>query len=109
MAECKPLDVGPDSPSQFDDIWALRYVLSHTEDAVALENAKATLAWRREKAELLGAAARGEKLKRFALFERFIVGDYHGRTVSGQPMYIVRAGISNLQAGAYTRPLLGST
>jgi len=70
-------------------------MLSHTEDADALKNARATLAWRREKADMLEAAASGKKLERFALIEQYIICDYHGRTTSGQPMYIVRAGLSN--------------
>ena len=79
----------------YDDIWALRFVLSHPEDAEAVAAAKANIAWRREKAEMLQAARKGERLPRFEAIERLVVADYHGSTVSGAPMYLIRAGITN--------------
>mmetsp|Transcript_23541 Transcript_23541/g.57669 ORF Transcript_23541/g.57669 Transcript_23541/m.57669 type:complete len:426 (+) Transcript_23541:254-1531(+) len=87
--------VGLQSLEQYDDIWALRFVLSNADDAEALKAAKDTLEWRRDKREMLDAAAAGTKLERFAPIERFVAADYHGYTNSGQPMYIIRAGISN--------------
>lgn len=88
-------DAGSAEPHHYDDIWALRFVLSHPEDANAIAAAKANIAWRKEKADMLEAARRGDRLPRFAAIERFVVADYHGCTNSGAPLYVVRAGISN--------------
>lgn len=88
-------DAGSADPHHYDDIWALRFVLSHPEDANAITAAKANIAWRKEKAEMLEAARKGERLPRFAAVERFVAADYHGCTNSGAPLYLVRAGISN--------------
>eukprot|EP00747_Dinoflagellata_sp_TGD_P065868 gnl/TRDRNA2_/TRDRNA2_154547_c0_seq2.p1 gnl/TRDRNA2_/TRDRNA2_154547_c0~~gnl/TRDRNA2_/TRDRNA2_154547_c0_seq2.p1 ORF type:complete len:544 (+),score=90.84 gnl/TRDRNA2_/TRDRNA2_154547_c0_seq2:125-1756(+) len=83
----------------FDEIWALRFLLSNKgEDEVAFKNAKETLAWRREKKDLIDAAREGKKLERFAHIERMVAADYHGCTTSGQPIYFLRAGILNLNA-----------
>ena len=83
---------------KYDDIWALRFVLSHPKDADAVVAAKANIAWRKEKAEMLEAARKGVRLKRFEAIERYVAADYHGTTNSGAPMYIIRAGISNTRA-----------
>ena len=40
----------------YDDIWALRFCLSHEDDAEALSHARRTLAWRKEHAEMLELA-----------------------------------------------------
>jgi hypothetical protein len=88
--------VGAGTP--YDSIWALRFVLSHDDDAEALSAATRTLRWREENAEMLAAAARGETLERFAPMERLIAADYHGKTLDGAPVYIIRAGLSNTMA-----------
>ena len=88
--------VGDSTP--YDDIWALRFVLSHPEDADAARAAAETLRWRAEKKEMLAAAAAGESLKRFESLERLVVAQYHGETSTGTPLYIIRAGISNTVA-----------
>ena len=88
--------VGDSTP--YDDIWALRFVLSHPEDADAARAAAETLRWRAEKKEMLAAAAAGESLKRFESLERLVVAQYHGETSTGAPLYIIRAGISNTVA-----------
>ena len=88
--------VGDSTP--YDDIWALRFVLSHPEDAEAARNAAETLRWRAENKEMLAAAARGERLKRFESIEPLVVAQYHGETSTGAPLYIIRAGISNTVA-----------
>ena len=88
--------VGDSTP--YDDIWALRFVLSFPEDADAARAATETLRWRAEKKEMLAAAAMGERLKRFESMERLVVAQYHGETSTGAPLYIIRAGISNTVA-----------
>ncbi len=88
--------VGDSTP--YDDIWALRFVLSHPEDADAARAAAETLRWRAEKKEMLAAAATGERPKRFEVMERLVVAQYHGETSTGAPLYIIRAGISNTVA-----------
>ena len=88
--------VGDSTP--YDDIWALRFVLSHPEDADAARAAAETLRWRAEMQEMLAAAAAGKSLKRFESLERLVVAQYHGETSTGTPLYIIRAGISNTVA-----------
>ena len=88
--------VGDSTP--YDDIWALRFVLSHPEDADAARAAAETLRWRAEKKEMLAAAATGERPKRVEVMERLVVAQYHGETSTGAPLYIIRAGISNTVA-----------
>ena len=88
--------VGDSTP--YDDIWALRFVLSHPEDADAARAVAETLRWRAEKKEMLAAAATGERPKRFEVMERLVVAQYHGETSTGAPLYIIRAGISNTVA-----------
>jgi hypothetical protein len=88
--------VGEGTP--YDEIWALRFVLSHPEDAEAARNAAETLRWRAENKDMLAAAARGERLKRFESIEPLVVAQYHGETSTGAPLYIIRAGISNTMA-----------
>lgn len=88
--------VGDSTP--YDDIWALRFVLSHPEDADAARAAAETLRWRAEMKEMLAAAAAGKSLKRFESLERLVVAQYHGETSTGTPLYIIRAGISNTVA-----------
>ena len=89
---------------QYDDVWALRFVLSNADDAEALQSAKDTLEWRRDKREIIEAAAAGTKLERFAAMERLVTADYHGYTTSGQPLYIIRAGTMNTAAMMDTIP-----
>lgn len=79
----------------YDDIWALRFCLSHEDDAEALSHARRTLAWRKEHAEMLELAGKGEKVKKFASIEKFVAADYHGEDKRGNPVYCIRAGVSN--------------
>ena len=46
----------------YDDIWALRFCLSHEDDAEALSHARRTLAWRKEHAEMLELAGKATSL-----------------------------------------------
>ena len=79
----------------YDDIWALRFCLSHEDDAEALSHARRTLAWRKEHAEMLELAGKGEKVKKFASIEKFVAADYHGEDKRGNPVYCIRAGVCN--------------
>lgn len=90
------LPVGEGTP--YDDIWALRFCLSHDEDDEALATARKTLSWRKEHAEMLEKAAKRERVKKFASIERFVAADYHGEDKRGNPVYCIRAGISNPSA-----------
>jgi|AntAceMinimDraft_11_1070367.scaffolds.fasta_scaffold77115_1 hypothetical protein len=63
-------------PSQYDEVWAPRFVMGRS-DAEALEAAKNNIVWRTEKAEMLAAAGRGERLPRFARIERYVAAGYH--------------------------------
>jgi hypothetical protein len=97
----KPLyDAASPHPHQYDDIWALRFVLSHADDTEAVTAAAANIVWRKEKAAMLDAAGKGEKHPPFAAIERFVAADYHGSTLEGAPLYLIRAGISNPSVGA---------
>lgn len=94
-------------PEQYDDVWGLRYVLSFADHAKRIAAAKKTIAWRDERAEMLEAAAREQRLPRFASIEKYVAADYHGVTHGGQPIYLIRAGISNPKAIMDTMPKEG--
>ena len=70
------LPVGEGTP--YDDIWALRFCLSHDEDDEALATARKTLSWRKEHAEVLEKAGKRERVKKFASIERFVASYYLG-------------------------------
>ena len=89
-------EVGASTP--YDDVWALRFCLSHQDDAEAESCARRTLAWRAKKSEMLAHAAKGEPYPRFARLEKYVAADYHGETLARGPLYIIRAGISNPKA-----------
>ena len=88
--------VGDSTP--YDDIWALRFVLSHPEDADAARAAASISFFSARHRSVSAAAATGERPKRFEVMERLVVAQYHGETSTGAPLYIIRAGISNTVA-----------
>lgn len=86
-------------PLKYDDIWLLRYVLSFAAKRGGLPAAETAarraLAWRREHAALLAAAADrrappGVSESALAAFEAFAVLGFHNLTRLGDPVFIVR-------------------
>lgn len=80
----------------YDETFALRFVLSNMKEGpnVTADNLIKTIKWRRENASWLTAT----KNEDFNAIERFVAAGYHGATHEGNPLYIVRAGISNAVA-----------
>jgi len=92
-------DVAPtELPPQWDDVWLLRYVLSFpgTENAVKrVELVRQCVAWRAENAGMLADAAAGRPAPHAAAIEPFMVSGFHQPSLLGEPLFIVRAGLSN--------------
>ena len=81
-----------------DEIWALRFVLSHShpsDDAAAASAARFCRRWRAENAAMLEAAREGRPLPPHAAIEALVATAYHGATKRGEPVYVIRAGIAN--------------
>ena len=88
-------ELGTSLPAEWDDIWILRFVLSNETFASRVANARETISWRAANAPMLADAAAGRPLARIAHIEKFQVIGIHGQSNYGEPLYIVRAGLSN--------------
>ena len=82
--------------TDWDDLWLLRWVLSfpksETDRAAALREA---IAWRAEHSQILADAIAGRPAPFADKLARFNVVGFHGQTKLGEPLFIVRAGLSN--------------
>lgn len=85
-------------PSQ-DDIYLLRYLLSHGFDTkkCAAEISRA-VEWREKHSELLQRARSGQPLEYDDVLRKYAVSGVHRTTTNGGPLTIVRAGLSNAVA-----------
>jgi len=90
--------------SWVDDVWLLRYVLSFDGrvDAAA-EAARKALEWRRNNVELIAAARSssappGLSQDELRAIDAFLVSGFHGTTAFGDPIFMIRAGASNVRA-----------
>jgi len=81
----------------FDDLWLLRFLLSN--GAAGAEKAvRATLKWREEKAPMLALAAAGQEHPLHAKIATMSLAEvYSLRTVSDEPVQLIRAGLSNVK------------
>uniref|UniRef100_A0A7S0WGT6 CRAL-TRIO domain-containing protein n=1 Tax=Pyramimonas obovata TaxID=1411642 RepID=A0A7S0WGT6_9CHLO len=82
---------------EYDDIWILRFVLSHKKEPEATKAAEFALDWRAKNAELIQAVKDGKApWDFFEHIEKYMCADIHSkRTLDGEPVFMVRAGISN--------------
>ena len=87
--------LGASAPSYAQDrLWLLRYVLSYPESSAAAEAARKALTWRAANPDILMAAAAGGSPPHAALILPHIVAGFHGTSKLGEPLFIVRAGLS---------------
>jgi hypothetical protein len=87
----------------YDDLWILRYVLSHLnekkmdpfqkmKDAIV-----STLEWRTQHRELLAKLRTGAPGPHDALLSKYSISDLHKTTKDGRPFIVLRNGISNIK------------
>mmetsp|Transcript_33115 Transcript_33115/g.105548 ORF Transcript_33115/g.105548 Transcript_33115/m.105548 type:complete len:404 (+) Transcript_33115:73-1284(+) len=95
--EAVKADVGSLGP-EYDDIFVLRFILSHPDVPEAASALKKTLAWRKEKAALLQRARDGTLPEKGDVITKYMFADLHKTTKYGEPIYLVRAGVSNIAA-----------
>jgi hypothetical protein len=87
--------LGSALPATWDDLWLLRFVLSNPAVDMRVTKALAAIKWRHENAAMLADAAAGRPHElTAALAPHFIVG-IHGASVFGEPLMILRVGISD--------------
>lgn len=86
--------LGDGLPAGWDDVWLLRFVLSYAEDGARLEAALKCAAYRKAEAPLLALAAAGTPLPKAELIRTCLVADFHGTSLLGEPLFVVRAGLS---------------
>ncbi len=82
-------------PPPWDDLWLLRYVLSFDTAAERAPAVRECLAYRAAHAPMLAAAATGAPAPFAAALEPWMVAGEHGVGHNGEPVFIVRAGLSN--------------
>jgi hypothetical protein len=83
--------------AQYDDeLFLLRYILSHDSDLeLAAQAIRETITWREENKAKLERLGRGEPLDFDAQFSKYSINALHKQTKFGAPLFIVRAGLSN--------------
>ena len=91
-ASLPPATLSP--PLLFDSIWLLRYCLSFAGDARA-QAVRDCIAWRTENASMLAGVAAGQPPPNADRVAPFIVSALHGAGRGGEPLYIVRAALSD--------------
>lgn len=87
--------LGTELPDYWDDIWLLRFCLSFSGFAERLSAVRSCISYRERNAALLADAAAGRPAPHDDLIRPHIVEGFHGASVHGEPLYIVRAGLSN--------------
>jgi len=80
----------------YDDLFIVRYILSRKGDVEkAIESIRSCIAWRSENKDWIERAKAGEKAPKHAEISKLSIGGLYKNTVLGEPLYIVRAGISD--------------
>lgn len=87
--------VGPALPVSWDEISLLRYCLSFPDATERLSALRAGLAWREKNAAMLADAAAGRPAPHEDAIRPHMVQGLHGASAHGEPLYIVRAGLSS--------------
>jgi hypothetical protein len=92
------LPVAEKNSTVWDDIWLLRYVLSFDSLAKREESVRKCVAWRKDHAEMLSAAAAGETHAKHAAIAPYCIASYHFHgSKFAEPVYVVRAGLHDAQ------------
>ncbi|CAK4695031.1 hypothetical protein LEN26_006866 [Aphanomyces euteiches] len=83
---------------QYDDIWLLRFVLTNGNVQDAIEPCRYTIQWRNARKDLLDRVHAGEMPALHDQVTKFQVAGEHKLTKYGEPLFIVRIGLSNSKA-----------
>ncbi|CAK4086291.1 unnamed protein product [Aphanomyces euteiches] len=83
---------------QYDDIWLLRFVLTNGNVQDAIEPCRYTIEWRNARKDLLDRVHAGEMPALHDQVTKFQVAGEHKLTKYGEPLFIVRIGLSNSKA-----------
>jgi len=90
-------------PPEADDVWLLRYALSFKgRDVEAIQAAQRALEWRKAHADLVKAAKErspppGLRTEELAIVTTMLVSDFHQASDFGDPIFVIRGGVSNPQ------------
>jgi hypothetical protein len=87
--------IAADLPPEWDDIWLLRYVLSFPDGDECAAKVRECVAWRSKNASMLADAAAGRPPPFAEVISQYIFQGYHAASIYGEPVYIVRGGISS--------------
>jgi hypothetical protein len=94
-------DLLASNPSFYDDIFLLRYILTHSKKGgidVAADAVRKTIAWRTENAEVLEKIASTGKAPHEDIMMRFSTSGYACDLGGYEPVWVVRTGHSNQKA-----------
>ena len=94
-------DVLVKDPVSFDEIFLLRYVLTHHKKGgmdVAEDAVRKTIAWRTENAEILDKVVSTGKAPHEDIFSKFNTSGYACDLGGYEPVWVVRTGHSNQRA-----------
>ena len=86
--------VGP-LPSYWDDIWLLRYCLSFPDAEERQAAVKTCVAYREKNSAMLADVAAGRPAPHETAIRLHMTQGFHGASIYGEPLYVVRAGISS--------------
>jgi hypothetical protein len=87
--------VGAILPTTWDEISLLRYVLSFPDASERQKAVRDAIAWREKNAAMLAAAAAGSPAPHEDAIRPHMIQGFHASSVHGEPLYIVRAGLSS--------------
>lgn len=88
-------EVASELPSHWDEIYLLRYVLSFPVAAERADAIRKALAWRAAHPEVFASAASGARPPHYAIVSPFQCAGFHGRSKTGDSLFVVRAGLSD--------------
>ena len=89
------LALGALLPTSWDNISLLRYCLSFPDATERQTAIRSGLAWREKNAAMLADVAAGRPAPHEDVIRPHMVQGFHGLSIHGEPLYIVRAGLSS--------------
>lgn len=96
--------IGSALPASWDEISLLRYCLSFPDATERLTAVKSALAWREKNSTMLADVAAGRPAPHEEAIRPHMVQGLHGASIHGEPLYIVRGGLSSATSLLATVP-----
>lgn len=87
--------LGDSLPATWDDVWLLRYCLSFPDAAERVGAVRSCIGYRNKYAVMLGDASVGRPPPHEIKIRPYMVQGFHGYSRLGEPLFIVRAGVSS--------------